>query len=82
MAVVSCEREEETGIIGLGIIDGQAEGNYVKYYDRSDDRLEPIRWEGGPQGCVGECRPRLVEFTQCNKVLVRDVRRSALLLHQ
>eukprot|EP00301_Raphidiophrys_heterophryoidea_P022462 c6610_g1_i1.p1 GENE.c6610_g1_i1~~c6610_g1_i1.p1 ORF type:complete len:520 (+),score=132.81 c6610_g1_i1:53-1612(+) len=60
------------GIVGSGVIDGQAVPHFIQYYDRGDDRLNPLTW-AGHFGCVGECRPRLVQFYKSSFVLVRDV---------
>ena len=73
---MQCESATETGIVGGGVIDGQATTKFFKSYNRSLDQLEPLKWTGPPYNCSAatmECRPRLVVFERCSRVLVRDV---------
>lgn len=70
--VVAATNATRVGILGPGTIDGQAVPNFVDYYNASDDRLQPKTWSG-QHGCIGECRPRLVQFTSCSDVTLRGV---------
>jgi len=71
--VVSAVGATSTGIVGGGVLDGQALPGFLLSYVRSEDQLQPVRWTEPSFNCTGECRPRLVEFEQCDDVLVRDV---------
>lgn len=65
---------QNTGIIGGGTVDGQNLPLYLSYYSRADEQLHPVMWTGPTHdNCTGECRPRLVQFIECDNVLVRDV---------
>lgn len=70
-ALVDTHNATHTGIIGDGAIDGQAPGPYWSTgFDPSRAYFIPRTWAGlGPApGCVGECRPKLVRFTDCHHV--------------
>lgn len=63
---------ENVGVLGPGTVDGQAVPAWVDYYDPVQNKLMPKTW-AGQQGCQGECRVRLLEFTDCRRVLVANV---------
>jgi hypothetical protein len=44
----------------------------ISGYDEANSQFVPLRWSG-QYGCVGECRPRLVFFSDCEDVVVRGV---------
>ena len=70
-ALVDTHNASHTGIVGGGAIDGQAPGPYwATGFDPSKSYFIPRTWEGmGPApGCRGECRPKLVRFTDCRHV--------------
>jgi polygalacturonase len=70
-ALVDTRGASHTGIVGNGAIDGQAPGPYWSTgFDPSRAYFIPRTWKGlGPApGCVGECRPKLVRFTDCQHV--------------
>jgi polygalacturonase len=72
-ALVDTHGASHTGIVGNGAIDGQAPGPYWSTgFDPSRAYFVPRTWKGlGPApGCVGECRPKLVRFTDCQHVRV------------
>merc|ERR1719253_1322212 len=72
-AFIDTANATATGIIGSGVIDGQALPLWVDHYNASRGFV-PITWEG-VYGCIGgECRPKLVRFTDCNHVTVNGVR--------
>lgn len=71
--MVSAVNATDTGIVGGGVLDGQAVPMFIDSYSRAMDQLEPITWTDPPYNCTGECRPRLVTFERCSRVLVRDV---------
>lgn len=70
-ALVDTRNASYTGIVGDGAIDGQAPGPYWSTgFDPLRAYFIPRTWAGlGPKpGCVGECRPKLVRFTDCQHV--------------
>jgi len=70
-ALVDTRNASHTGIVGDGAIDGQAPGPYwATGFDPARSYFVPRTWVGlGPApGCVGECRPKLVRFTDCQHV--------------
>ena len=79
-ALISTANASRTGIVGEGTIDGQAPGldgtggdsPWIDHYDPLNDFLRAKTWEG-VNGCKGECRPKLVRFTDCNRIVVTGV---------
>ena len=71
-ALVDVANATDTGIVGPGTIDGQQE-KWVQGFDRENNFLTPITWNK-IHGCKGECRPKLVRFTDCKRVTVTGVR--------
>ena len=79
-ALISTANASRTGIIGEGTIDGQAPGlhgtggdsPWIDHYDPLNDFLYPKKWEG-VNGCTGECRPKLIRFTDCDHVTIMGV---------
>jgi len=71
--VIYAEGVSNIGIVGAGILDGQAIPHFIAGYSAMDDEFIPVMWTGPPRNCSGECRPRLVQFIGCNNILVRDV---------
>ena len=43
----------------------------ITYFDLSQNQLQPIEWHD--EGCIGECRPRLVVFEDCSNVVVKNI---------
>eukprot|EP00759_Apiculatamorpha_spiralis_P031916 PhF_6_TR33629/c0_g1_i3/m.49130 len=73
-AVVYAQGKQNVGIMGLGVIDGNALPGFIASYSKQNDEFSPIMWTGlGPYNCSAECRPRLVEIVQCDNVLVKDI---------
>lgn len=71
-ALVDTSNASGTGIVGQGRIDGQALPFWVDHYDPAHGYV-PIKWLG-IYGCTGgECRPKLVRFTDCNDITVAGV---------
>ncbi len=70
-ALIDVANATDTGIVGEGAIDGQ-QMLWVKGYDPKNNFLQPIVWEK-VNGCQGECRPKLVRFTDCNRVSIIGV---------
>eukprot|EP01050_Picozoa_sp_SAG11_P008744 SAG11_NODE_785_length_7173_cov_4.452926_4_plen_332_part_00 len=70
-ALLDTANATDTGIVGEGAIDGQ-QAKWVKGYDRHNNFLQPITW-AKVNGCKGECRPKLVRFTDCSRVTVSGV---------
>jgi len=70
-ALVDTANCTDTGIVGEGVIDGQ-QSKWVAGYDAKNNFLKPITW-AGVNGCVGECRPKLVRFTDCTRIKVTGV---------
>lgn len=71
-AFIDTANATDTGILGSGEINGQALPRWVDHYNSSRGFV-PITWEG-VYGCIGgECRPKLVRFTDCNYVTVQGV---------
>ena len=61
----------DTGIVGNGTISGQAPGPIWSLgFDAKRNIFIPRKWIGLGGGCVGECRPKLVRFTDCSRVVV------------
>jgi polygalacturonase len=71
-ALVDVANCTDTGIVGSGTIDGQQQ-KWVKGYDPKNNFLEPITWSN-VNGCRGECRPKLVRFTDCQRVTISGVK--------
>ena len=59
------------GIVGTGTFDGQQK-KWVKDYDPKNNFFEPITWTK-VYGCEGECRPKLIRFTDSKHVTVAGV---------
>ena len=70
-ALVDVANATDTGIVGSGTIDGQQQ-KWVKGFDPKNNFLTPITWSN-VNGCRGECRPKLVRFTDCKRVTVSGV---------
>lgn len=45
----------------------------IASYDGSQNQLQPITWANGPEGCQGECRPRLAVFEDCTNVTFANI---------
>jgi polygalacturonase len=68
-ALIDTHNATNTGIIGEGTLNGQALPLWVDHYSNVTGFV-PIKWEG-VYGCTGgECRPKLVRFTDCAHVTV------------
>ena len=70
-ALLDTANATDTGIVGEGAIDEQQE-KWVAGYDPKNNFLQPITWSG-VNGCQGECRPKLVRFTDCSRVTITGV---------
>jgi hypothetical protein len=73
-ALITTKGCANTGVVGGGIIDGQAPGPYwSESFDANRSLINPRTWEGfGPDGgCVGECRPTLVRFVDCSNIVLQ-----------
>ena len=70
-ALIDTANCSDTGIVGEGAVDGQ-QRLWVKGYDPRNNVLTPVTWSG-VHGCRGECRPKLVRFTDCARVTVTGV---------
>ena len=72
--IIMIDGAHNAGILGGGVLDGDALPGYLLSYNREYDQLEPKRWLG-PQyaNCSGECRPRLLQVINSDRVVVRDV---------
>ena len=55
-----------------GAIDGQALPLWAKGFDPLRNMFLPITW-AGVHGCVGECRPKLLRFVDCDHVRVAGI---------
>ena len=51
-SIIRCFGQSETGIVGGGVIDGQAVPMYVQSYNRGMDQLEPYNWGGPENNCT------------------------------
>jgi hypothetical protein len=79
-ALIETHNATHTGIVGEGTIDGQAPGldgwvghsAWIDHYDPVKNFLVAKTWSG-VNGCVGECRPKLVKFIDCEDVTVTGV---------
>ena len=79
-ALLDTHNASRTGIVGEGIIDGQAPGlpgwvghsPWIDHYDPVNNFLVAKTWSK-VNGCQGECRPKLVRFTDCEHVTVSGV---------
>jgi polygalacturonase len=58
----------DIGVTGGGVVDGNFEA-YVAGYDAPTVQLQPRGWPG----CSGECRPRLAQFIDTQRVAVSAV---------
>ena len=68
-ALIDTHNATHTGIVGSGTVDGQAPGPYWAIgFDPNWSYFIPRTWQGLGGGCVGECRPKLVRFTDCTHV--------------
>ena len=65
-ALIDTHNASDVGIVGSGRIEGQAVPKWVDHYDPLHGFI-PRTWTG-VYGCVGECRPKLVRFTDCTNV--------------
>jgi len=65
-ALIDTHNATDVGIVGAGRIEGQAVPKWVDSYDPLRGYV-PRTW-AGVHGCVGECRPKLVRFTDCTRV--------------
>ena len=70
-ALIDTHNATSTGIVGSGRIEGQAVPAWVDHYDALKGWI-PRTW-AGVHGCVGECRPKLVRFTDCSHVMIAGV---------
>lgn len=70
-AFIDTRNVSNSGILGPGRLDGQALPLWVDHYDSSRGWV-PRTWEG-VYGCVGECRPKLVRFVDCDGVTMQGV---------
>ena len=70
-ALIDTHNATSTGIVGSGRIEGQAVPAWVDHYDALKGWI-PRTW-AGVHGCVGECRPKLVRFTDCSHVTIAGV---------
>ena len=70
-ALIDTHNATSTGIVGGGRIEGQAVPAWVDHYDALKGWI-PRTW-AGVHGCVGECRPKLVRFTDCTYVTIAGV---------
>ena len=79
-ALLDTHNASRTGIVGEGTIDGQAPGlpgwvghsPWIDHYDPVNNFLVAKTWSR-VNGCQGECRPKLVRFTDCEHVTVSGV---------
>ena len=79
-ALLDTHNASRTGIVGEGTIDGQAPGlpgwvghsPWIDHYDSTNNFLVAKTWSK-VNGCQGECRPKLVRFTDCEHVTVSGV---------
>jgi polygalacturonase len=71
-ALIDTHNATDTGIIGEGTLNGQALPLWVDHYSNVTGFV-PIKWTG-IYGCLGgECRPKLVRFTDCDRVTVTGI---------
>ena len=70
-ALIDTHNASDTGVVGEGEVNGQALPHWVDHYDPARGWV-PKTWVG-VHGCVGECRPKLLRFTDCVRVVVRGV---------
>lgn len=70
--VLHTEGARDTGVLGDGGVLQGPMWQMINGYDEANSQFVPLRWSG-QFGCVGECRPRLVFFSDCEDVVVRGV---------
>ena len=73
-SLIDTHNTTRSGIIGSGRIDGQALPLWVDHYSPHRGWV-PRTW-AGVYGCIGECRPKLVRFTDCSNIRLEGVELS------
>lgn len=67
----------DSGVIGDAAGGGTLSGpmwQMIASYDPVANFLNPVTWAGGADGCIGECRPRLVVFEDSADITIARVR--------
>ena len=71
--VVHTNNASNTGIFGNGGVLQGPMWQLIDHYDPVQNQLIPKTFANGQYGCIGECRPRLLVFEDCENVLVQGI---------